>query len=54
LGFGGGYYDRYLPNYRGKTASLAFNEQIVPDFHVEDHDIPVSKIITNQEVIKLR
>jgi 5-formyltetrahydrofolate cyclo-ligase len=54
LGFGGGYYDRFLFNYLGKTVSLAFNVQMVPYFQVEDHDIPVSKIITNQEVIKLR
>ncbi|MEH7303972.1 5-formyltetrahydrofolate cyclo-ligase [Neobacillus drentensis] len=54
LGFGGGYYDRYLLNYQGKTLSLAFSEQLVPQFPVENHDIPVSKIITNDEVIKIR
>ncbi|MEH7086164.1 5-formyltetrahydrofolate cyclo-ligase [Neobacillus drentensis] len=54
LGFGGGYYDRYLQNYNGKTLSLAFAEQLVPQFHVEEHDIPVSKIITNNEVIKIK
>ena len=54
LGFGGGYYDRYLLNYSGKTLSLAFAEQIVPQFHVENHDIPVLKIITNDEVIKIK
>lgn len=54
LGFGGGYYDRYLLNYSGKTLSLAFAEQLVPEFLVENHDIPVSKIITNDEVIKIR
>ena len=54
LGFGGGYYDRYLLNYSGKTLSLAFADQLVPKFPVENHDIPVSKIITNDEVIKIR
>ncbi|WHY84719.1 5-formyltetrahydrofolate cyclo-ligase [Neobacillus novalis] len=54
LGFGGGYYDRYLTNYFGKTLSLAFNEQIIPQFPVEGHDIPVSKIITNLEVIQTK
>jgi 5-formyltetrahydrofolate cyclo-ligase len=54
LGFGGGYYDRYLLNYSGKTLSLAFADQLVPKFPVENHDIPVSKIITNDEVIKRR
>jgi 5-formyltetrahydrofolate cyclo-ligase len=54
LGFGGGYYDRYLLNYRGETLSLAFTDQLVPGFLVEDHDIPVSKIITNHGVIKIK
>jgi 5-formyltetrahydrofolate cyclo-ligase len=54
LGFGGGYYDRYLQNYHGKTLSLAFNVQLVPSLLVEEHDIPVSKIITNHGVIKIK
>lgn len=53
LGFGGGYYDRYLTEYNGKTLSLAFNSQIIPCFQIEEHDIPVSKIITNDEVINI-
>ncbi|EKN66268.1 5-formyltetrahydrofolate cyclo-ligase [Neobacillus bataviensis LMG 21833] len=53
LGFGGGYYDRYLPGFAGKTLSLAFDNQMIPNFPVEDHDIPVSKIITNRETIKI-
>lgn len=53
IGFGGGYYDRYLTDFSGKTLSLAFNEQLVPSFDVEEHDIPVSKIITNQAVIQI-
>jgi 5-formyltetrahydrofolate cyclo-ligase len=54
LGFGGGYYDRYLQNYRGKTISLAFSNQFVPQLLVEEHDIPVSEIITNHGVIKIK
>ncbi|WP_190284676.1 5-formyltetrahydrofolate cyclo-ligase [Bacillus sp. S3] len=53
LGFGGGYYDRYLTNYSGKTLSLAFREQMIPYFPVATHDIPVSKIITANETIKI-
>jgi 5-formyltetrahydrofolate cyclo-ligase len=53
LGFGGGYYDRYLTNYPGKSLSLAFNDQIIPQFPVERHDIPILKIITNNEIIKV-
>jgi 5-formyltetrahydrofolate cyclo-ligase len=51
LGFGGGFYDRFLANFTGKTISLAFNEQIISHFPIEKFDIPVSKIITTNEVI---
>lgn len=54
LGFGGGYYDRYLMSYTGKTVSLAFRLQIVPSFEKEQHDIPVAKIITDDEVIVVK
>jgi 5-formyltetrahydrofolate cyclo-ligase len=46
LGFGGGYYDRYLQKFNGATLSLAFPAQLVPELPVEDHDIPVGKIIS--------
>lgn len=52
VGFGGGYYDRYLADFSGKTISLAFNFQVIPQIFIEKHDVPVSKIITNHEVIK--
>lgn len=54
LGFGGGYYDRYLPPYKGKTISLAFHLQVIPHIPVQEHDIPISKLITNEEVIKTK
>ncbi|MCM3566614.1 5-formyltetrahydrofolate cyclo-ligase [Neobacillus mesonae] len=54
IGFGGGYYDRYLTSYTGNTVSLAFNEQIIPQFSVEEYDLPIAKIITPTEVIKTK
>ncbi|MCA1054829.1 5-formyltetrahydrofolate cyclo-ligase [Rossellomorea aquimaris] len=46
LGFGGGYYDRFLSGYEGYTLSLAFTEQIVETLPVEPFDIPVAKLIS--------
>ena len=46
LGFGGGYYDRFLSDYKGKLLSLAFELQLMEYLPIECHDIPVSKIIT--------
>lgn len=54
LGFGGGYYDRFLTHFKGKTMSLSFHFQVIPQFSIEMHDIPVSKIITNSEVINTK
>ncbi|MBT2582305.1 5-formyltetrahydrofolate cyclo-ligase [Planococcus sp. ISL-109] len=51
IGFGGGYYDRYLAGYRGVTRSLAFDFQLVESVPVENHDIPVEGIITEKRTI---
>ncbi|WAA11465.1 5-formyltetrahydrofolate cyclo-ligase [Fervidibacillus halotolerans] len=51
IGQGGGYYDRFLQNFRGKRISLAFQDQIVDDIPVEKHDERVELIVTEKEVI---
>ncbi|MBD1378887.1 5-formyltetrahydrofolate cyclo-ligase [Metabacillus arenae] len=51
IGYGGGYYDRYLADFQGITLSLGLSCQLVDDLPIEDHDIPVRKIITEHEVI---
>lgn len=48
IGFGGGYYDRYMANYSGASISLAFACQTGYDIPVEKHDIPVQLMITEQ------
>ncbi|OIJ22181.1 5-formyltetrahydrofolate cyclo-ligase [Anaerobacillus alkalidiazotrophicus] len=47
IGYGGGYYDRYLINYKNKKISLAFHFQIINEVPNEHHDIAVDKIICN-------
>lgn len=51
IGYGGGYYDRYLLQYEGKTLSLAFDFQIVSYIPIESFDQNVQKIITEKETI---
>ncbi|KXY08749.1 5-formyltetrahydrofolate cyclo-ligase [Bacillus wiedmannii] len=48
VGYGGGYYDRYLLHYKGKTLSLAYSFQIVEHIPVEPFDKNVEKIITEK------
>ena len=44
VGFGGGYYDRYLANFRGKTVSLVYDFQMTSELQPEKFDVPISKI----------
>jgi 5-formyltetrahydrofolate cyclo-ligase len=46
LGFGGGYYDRFLVNFKGNTVALAFPHQLVDMLPVESHDIAVKYLIS--------
>ncbi|UOY94015.1 5-formyltetrahydrofolate cyclo-ligase [Ectobacillus sp. JY-23] len=50
IGYGGGYYDRYLPKYKGRTVALAFAEQIVSSVPMDMHDQYVQKVITETDI----
>ena len=50
IGFGGGYYDRYMKEFQGEVLSLAFEKQTGKPVPVESHDIPVGKIITEKGI----
>lgn len=48
IGFGGGYYDRYLADFEGKTVSLIYDFQRL-NFKEERHDIPVQEVIDDSD-----
>ena len=47
IGFGGGYYDRFLSAFDGKTVSLVFGEQFNDQWTPDVFDIPIDKIYTD-------
>lgn len=52
IGFGGGYYDRYLARHAGLvTVALAYEFQIVDKIDSEPTDIRPHIIVTESEVI---
>lgn len=51
IGWGGGYYDRYLATYEGTTIALAYDVQLLDEIPIEPHDIPVEFIVTERETI---
>jgi 5-formyltetrahydrofolate cyclo-ligase len=48
LGYGGGYYDRFLPRCRpdALTAGVGFDWQVLDSVPHEPHDIPLKALIT--------
>ncbi|MFH1539031.1 MAG: 5-formyltetrahydrofolate cyclo-ligase [bacterium] len=54
LGFGGGYYDRFIPKLRDGTpkAGVAFDLQVIPAVTMGEFDQKVSIIVTETETIK--
>lgn len=47
IGYGGGYYDRYLKHFSGHTLSTVYPCQ-VQDFIPENHDIPVQEVLIDE------
>ncbi len=46
LGYGGGFYDRFLPRVPVPNAGVCFAEQVVDDLPVEAHDVRVQRLLT--------
>ncbi|HEY4602644.1 MAG TPA: 5-formyltetrahydrofolate cyclo-ligase [Cerasibacillus sp.] len=48
IGFGGGYYDRYLVDYTKDTVALLHTKQLANQIPKEYFDIPVKQLITEK------
>lgn len=47
IGYGGGFYDKYLQNYPSAvTVGICYDFQIIDNVLPENHDIPLQHIIT--------
>lgn len=47
IGYGGGYFDRFLAGFDGISIGLAFREQLYPLWTPEPCDIPVQLLVTD-------
>jgi len=54
IGYGGGYYDRFLAGHPGPKIGLAFELQIIDEFDAFSHDVPVDVVVTESAVYNRR
>lgn len=52
IGFGRGYYDRFLSNFDGVSCGICFDEFTVDNIPVEPTDIPVNMLVTQTKTIR--
>lgn len=52
IGRGMGFYDRFLaqPQFKGTSCGLAFEEQVIAEFPVLDHDMALDMLVTDRLV----
>lgn len=51
LGYGKGYYDRFLQNFSFISVGLCYNELVKDSLPIGEYDIPVNYIITQNGII---
>ena len=52
LGYGNGYYDKFLSTTNAVKISLTYSKQIVKSIPSNIHDIKIDLIVTENEIIK--
>jgi len=53
LGYGAGYYDRFLKKVDAKSIGIVFSEQLHTSLPVNKYDVPVDIVITDKDCIKV-
>lgn len=52
IGYGRGFYDRFLRDLRVPTICPVFGECLIDQIPNETHDVPVQIIVTEREVVR--
>ena len=52
LGYGHGFYDRYLAEHKTTTISLTLEKQIVKNIPKSEHDIIIDWIVTEERILE--
>lgn len=51
LGYGGGYYDRFLSQYKGSTVGINYSECVREELQHGRYDVPLQMLLTERDKI---
>lgn len=54
LGYGGGYFDRFLKKFNGVSVGIVFHALLLDNVPHSAHDVPMHWIVTEQELLATR
>ncbi len=54
IGFGGGYYDKFLKQIYCPKVALVYDFQVIDEIEPEPSDVPVDFIITESDIIEVK
>ena len=52
LGYGGGFFDRFLADFNGISLGVAYAALLLDDLPHAAHDVPVQYVVTEDEIIR--
>lgn len=50
IGYGGGYYDRFLAKFPGIAVGIAYEENVLGSVCAEEHDRPAAVVVTEKRI----
>ncbi len=54
LGYGRGYYDRFLSSFKGKTVGLCYEECLCDKLPHDKYDVSLNMIVTDNKIFELK
>ena len=54
LGYGGGYYDRYLQDKNTFKIGYCYDFQVIEDVFAEEHDVKLDVVVTDKRIIQTK
>ena len=54
LGYGGGYYDRFLSAFTGESIGITYSENYCPRLNHGRYDVPLGAVLTEKFVRKIK